>query len=179
MNLYKIIETIPDFPIPGVQFKDISSILANPEAFKYSVDSMIAYCRSINATKVIGVESRGFIFGTPIARELALPFVMTRKPGKLPGKTHRKEYALEYGTACLHIQVNTNIVPTDNVVIIDDLIATGGTAVASADLVHENFGVPKENISILALIDLIDLQGSAIIKDNGYSVKTLMEFAGE
>ena len=179
MNLYKIIETIPDFPIPGVQFKDISSILANPKAFKYSVDNMIAYCRSINATKVIGVESRGFIFGTPIARELELPFVMTRKPGKLPNPTHKRDFDLEYGSTSLEIQKVTEINEHDKVVIVDDLIATGGTAIACADLVHENFGIAKEDILILAVIDLPELDGTEMLEYNGYTVQTLIEFEGE
>ena len=129
------------------------------------------------ADTIIGVESRGFVFGSPIARDLEIPFVMARKPGKLPNKTYSKEFKLEYGETELHIQTISPI--KGKVVVIDDLIATGGTALACADLIHENFGIPKEDLLILAVIDLPDLGGSAIIEDNGYNVRTLIEFEGE
>ena len=102
---------------------------------------------------------------------------MARKPGKLPNKTYSKEFKLEYGETELHIQTISPI--KGKVVVIDDLIATGGTALACADLIHENFGIPKEDLLILAVIDLPDLGGSAIIEDNGYNVRTLIEFEGE
>ena len=103
---------------------------------------------------------------------------MARKPGKLPNETHKRDFDLEYGSTSLEIQKNTDIVPEDKVVIIDDLIATGGTAIACADLVHECFDVPKENISILAVINLPTLKGSAIIEQHGYRVNTLIEYEG-
>jgi adenine phosphoribosyltransferase len=134
---------------------------------------------SFGATKVVGIESRGFVFGTPVARDLDLPFIMARKPGKLPNPTHKRDFDLEYGSTSLEIQKVTDINEYDKVVIVDDLIATGGTAIACADLVHECFDVPKENILILAVIDLPSLEGSAIIEKHGYSVNTLIEFEGE
>jgi adenine phosphoribosyltransferase len=134
---------------------------------------------SFGATKVVGIESRGFVFGTPVARDLDLPFIMARKPGKLPNPTHKRDFDLEYGSTSLEIQKVTDINEYDKVVIVDDLIATGGTAIACADLVHECFDVPKENILILAVINLPSLEGSAIIEKHGYSVNTLIEFEGE
>ena len=114
-----------------------------------------------------------------MARDMDTGFIMARKPGKLPNPTYKKDYELEYGTATLELQKNEEISPDDKVVIVDDLIATGGTALACADLVHENWNVPKENILIVAVIDLTDLGGSAKIVSKGYKVGTLVEFEGE
>ena len=125
---------------------------------------------------IIGVESRGFVFGAPLAFDLDLPFVMARKPGKLPNKTVGKEFKLEYGETEIHLQEISPIM--GNVVIVDDLVATGGTAIACADLIHENWNIPKENILILAVIDLPELKGSELIKEQGYNVRTLIEFEG-
>jgi len=179
IDLKDSIRTVSGFPKAGIEFRDITSLLENPEAFNKSLSELTSLTMGFGATKLIGIESRGFVFGAPIASDLDLPFIMARKPGKLPGKIYRKDYELEYGTASLNIQCSTDIAPHDKVVIMDDLIATGGTAIACADIVHEHFAVPKENILILALIDLPTLKGSAIIKQHGYSVNTLIEFEGE
>jgi adenine phosphoribosyltransferase len=178
IDLKDHIRTVPDFPIPGIQFRDITSLLENSKAFNKSLSDLTSLSMSFGANKIVGIESRGFVFGAPVARDLELPFIMARKPGKLPGHVYRKDYELEYGTASLNIQCNTDIVPDDKVVIIDDLIATGGTAIACADIIHEHFGVPKENSQVLALIDLPTLKGSAIIQEHGYKVNTLIEFEG-
>jgi adenine phosphoribosyltransferase len=177
IDLKKIIRTVPDFPIPGIQFRDITSLIEEPLAFNKALMDLTSL--SMNATKIIGIESRGFVFGAPIARDLGIPFVMARKPGKLPNETYKRDFDLEYGSTSLEIQKVTDITEHDNIVIIDDLIATGGTALACADLVHECFNVPKENILILAVIDLPDLGGCAIIKEQGYNVNKLIEFEGE
>jgi len=179
IDLKNCIRTVPDFPIPGIQFRDITSLIENPEAFNKSLVDLSSLTLDFKATKLVGIESRGFIFGAPIARDLDIPFVMARKPGKLPNPTYKRDFDLEYGSTSLEIQKVTEIAEHDKVVIIDDLIATGGTAIACADLVHECFDVPKENILILAVIDLTSLEGSAIIKQHGYSVNTLIEFEGE
>jgi len=179
IDLKNCIRTVPDFPIPGIQFRDITSLIENPEAFNKSLVDLSSLTLDFKATKLVGIESRGFIFGAPIARDLDIPFVMARKPGKLPNPTYKRDFDLEYGSTSLEIQKVTEIAEHDKVVIIDDLIATGGTAIACADLVHECFDVPKENILILAVINLPSLEGSAIIKQHGYSVNTLIEFEGE
>lgn len=176
LDLKDSIRTVLDFPIPGIQFRDITSLIENPKYFNKALEDLTGL--SFNATKIVGIESRGFVFGAPIARDLEVPFIMARKPGKLPNETHKRDFDLEYGSTSLEIQKNTDIVPEDKVVIIDDLIATGGTAIACADLVHECFDVPKENISILAVINLPTLKGSAIIEQHGYRVNTLIEYEG-
>ena len=179
IDLKDCIRTVPNFPIPGIQFRDITSLIENPSAFNKSLLDLTSLTMSFGATKVVGIESRGFVFGTPVARDLDLPFIMARKPGKLPNPTHKRDFDLEYGSTSLEIQKVTDINEHDKVVIVDDLIATGGTAIACADLVHECFDVPKENILILAVINLPSLEGSAIIEKHGYSVNTLIEFEGE
>ena len=179
IDLKDCIRTVPNFPIPGIQFRDITSLIENPSAFNKSLLDLTSLTMSFGATKVVGIESRGFVFGAPIARDLDLPFIMARKPGKLPNPTHKRDFDLEYGSTSLEIQKVTDINEYDKVVIVDDLIATGGTAIACADLVHECFNVPKENILILAVIDLPDLGGCVIINDNGYTVNTLIKFEGE
>lgn len=177
MDLKRKIRTVPDFPKKGVQFRDITSITENADAFNYSITKLKSHVARFNADCIVGIESRGFVFGTPVANDFHLPFILARKPGKLPNPTFSKEYKLEYGDAEIHIQKLSPI--EGKVVVIDDLIATGGTALACANLIHEKFDIPKENISIVAVIDLPDLGGSSVIRDNEYNVETLIEFEGE
>ena len=175
--LKESIRTVPNFPIEGVQFRDITSLLELPEALNGCVLDSCFHVNQFNPDVVVGIESRGFIFGVPIAQKLRLPFIPARKPGKLPNETVGKEFDLEYGSTSVHIQKISPI--KGKVVIVDDLIATGGTAMATADLIHEYFDIPKSDIMILAIIDLPDLGGSAKLLEQGYAVKTLMEFEGE
>jgi len=177
-NLKDFIRTVPDFPIPGIQFRDITSLIEDPAGLNNAIVGLLHEASKFRTTVIVGVESRGFVFGSPVAWDLGTPFVMARKPGKLPNETFKKQFDLEYGSTSLEIQTNTEISSSDKVVIIDDLIATGGTAVACADLIHEHWHVPKENILVLAVIDLPDLNGSKLLKKNGYSVSTLVEFEG-
>ncbi len=179
IDLKNHIRTVSGFPKAGIEFRDITSLIENPKAFNKSLMDLTSLAMSFGADKIIGIESRGFVFGAPLARDLEVPFVMARKPGKLPGQCYTQSYDLEYGSASLSIQCNTPVLSTDKVVIIDDLIATGGTAIACADILYNAFDVAKENILILALIDLPDLGGSAIIQEHGYNVQTLIEFEGE
>lgn len=174
MDLKDNIRQISDFPIEGIQYKDITSLLENTDAFKSALLTMCFECHRFKADTIVAIESRGFIFGAPLAEKLTLPFIPARKPGKLPNETVSKSFDLEYGSTELHLQKISPI--KGKVVIVDDLIATGGTALACADLIHENFGVPTEDIMILALIDLFDLGGSSVLRDNGYTVKTLIEY---
>ena len=171
------IRTVPNFPIEGIQFRDITGILEHPPAMHDTIVSLIKEASSFDVDTIIGIESRGFLFASPIAWDFDLPMVLARKPGKLPNETVSKQYDLEYGTAELHLQKISPI--KGKVVIIDDLIATGGTALACADLVHTEWNIPKEDILILAVIDLPDLKGSDLIKEQGYNVGTLIEFEGE
>ena len=177
-NLKRFVRTIPDFPIPGIQFRDITSLCAGP-GFSYTISEICTNARIYEATAIVGIESRGFIFGAPVAHECKLPFILARKPGKLPNETVSRDYDLEYGKATIEIQKCEPLTSNSKVVIIDDLIATGGTAFACAELIHEQFSVPRKNILISAVIDLPDLGGSTMLKDKGYTVRSVMQFEGE
>ena len=179
IDLKDSIRTVPNFPIEGIQFRDITSMLESPQAFNKACVDLTKACMQFSATKIVAIESRGFIFASPIARDMELPLILARKPGKLPNKTYQRNYKLEYGEAVLHIQQNSDLNKEDKIVIVDDLIATGGTAKALASLISQCWKVPRENILILAVIDLPDLGGSAIIENDGYRVNTLIEFEGE
>ena len=179
MDLKKYIRSIPNYPKKGILFRDITTLIKNAEAFKYTNDKIIELAKRIEFDKVAAIESRGFVFASPVARDMELPLILARKPGKLPNPTYQRNYKLEYGEAILHIQQNSDIKKDDKIVVIDDLIATGGTAKALASLIAQCWNVPKENILVLAVIDLPDLGGSAIIEQEGFNVKTLIEFEGE
>jgi adenine phosphoribosyltransferase len=171
------IRTVPDFPVQGIQFRDITSLLENPVAFDDTVLSMLRACSSIQPKTIVAIESRGFIFAGPLAWDNNIPLVLARKPNKLPNDTFEKEYQLEYGSATLEIQKNTSI--QGPVIIVDDLIATGGTALACAELITQHWGIEPNDIMILAVVDLPDLGGSKMLSEKGYNVKTLVEFEGE
>ena len=177
-QLKAAIRTVNDFPIPGIAYRDITSLTENPQAFNQTIVMFASGIDAFGGDKIIGIESRGFVFAAPLSDRLRLPFIMVRKPGKLPNDTYKRSHDLEYGSSSLEIQKNTDIKNTDKIVIMDDLIATGGTALACAELVHENFGVLKKNILIQAVINLPELSGSDLIKASGYSVQTLIEFSG-
>ncbi len=176
-NLKEYIRTVDDFPIDGIKFRDITSLIETPDAFIKTCNAMDELTKAFNPSVVVSIESRGFIFAGSISKDLALPFVLARKPGKLPNESYSKEFDLEYGRTSIEIQKNTSITSKDRVVIIDDLVATGGTAMACAELLTENFGVLNENILVLAVIDLPDLGGSKLIADQGYSVETLVGYS--
>ena len=171
------IRSVEDYPIPGVTFRDITSLLETPSAFVTACQELRRLSDAFAPTAVVSIESRGFIFAGPIAYDLSLPMVLARKPDKLPNDTYRKAFDLEYGSTSLEIQKNTALSEVDRVVIIDDLIATGGTAIACAQLLQENFSVARENILILAVIDLPALGGSDAIVSSGYNVETLTEYS--
>ena len=170
------IRTVEDYPISGITFRDITSLLETPSAFVKACQELSRMSKDFAHTAVASIESRGFIFAGPIACDLSLPMVLARKPGKLPNDAYRKEFDLEYGSTSLEIQKNTVLNAADRVVIIDDLIATGGTAIACAELLNEHFRVPRENILVLALIDLPALGGSGLISTLGYNVGSLVEY---
>lgn len=155
MDILSKVRTIPDFPQPGIQFKDITTLLADGEAFQTVMENLENRYRSANLTAVIGVESRGFIFGAALADRLGIGFVPVRKKGKLPADTIEKTYALEYGEATIEIHRDA-LAKGDKVVIIDDLLATGGTLEASCALVEELGGSIHE---IWVLIELGFLKG--------------------
>ena len=176
LDLKKFIRTVNNFPIEGIVFRDITSLIETPEAFIKTCDELTKITKEFNAEIVASIESRGFIFAGTIARDLGLPFVLARKPGKLPNETFQKSFNLEYGRTSIEIQKNTNISKGQKIVIVDDLVATGGTAIACAELLTENFNVRNEDILILSIIDLTDLGGSKLIKEKGFSIKTIVDY---
>ena len=176
LKLKQYIRTVNDFPIDGITFRDITSLIETPEAFIKTCAELTKISRSFDATSIASIESRGYIFAGSIATDLSLPFILARKPGKLPNETFHKDFDLEYGSTSIEIQKNTMVNESDKVVIVDDLVATGGTAIACAELLTENFNVRKENILILAVIDLPDLGGSQLILDQGYRIETLVSY---
>ena len=176
LDLKKFIRTVNDFPIDGIVFRDITSLIETPEAFIKACDELTKITKEFNAEIVASIESRGFIFAGTIARDLSLPFVLARKPGKLPNETFQKSFNLEYGSTSIEIQKNTNIMKGQKIVIVDDLVATGGTAIACAELLTENFNVSNQDILILSIIDLTELGGSKLIKEKGFSIKTLVDY---
>lgn len=169
MDLGKIIRDVKDFPKKGIIFKDITTVLKDKNAFKYAVDLMIEKYKGKSVDYIVGIESRGFIFGSIIAYELGCGFVPARKPGKLPYKTIKKEYTLEYGTNALELHVDS-IERGKNIVIVDDLLATGGTALAVSQLVEELGG---KIIGIEFLIELEFLHGREKLK--GYNVNSYVK----
>lgn len=175
-GLKKFIRKVNDFPIEGIVFRDITSLIETPEAFVTTCEQLTILAKLFDANAIASIESRGFIFAGSIAKDLSLPFILARKPGKLPNPTFTRDFDLEYGSTSIEIQKNTILNKTDRVVIVDDLVATGGTAIACAELITDNFDITKENILILAVIDLPNLGGSNLIKQQGYKVETLVSY---
>lgn len=173
MDLKKYIASVPDFPKEGILFRDITPLMADGEAFHYACNELISYAKEVGATVVVGPESRGFIFGCPVAHELGIGFIPVRKPGKLPRETVSVKYDLEYGSNELHMH-SDSIKKGDKVLIIDDLLATGGTVDATIKLVE---GMGGEVVGCAFLIELVDLKGRELL--GKYNIKALMEFEGE
>ena len=176
MNIEQIKETITivkDYPIKGIVFKDITTLLENPDAFKSTVDIMVDKVKHLDFNRVVGVESRGFFWSGPIAYALSKSFVLARKPGKLPRKAAEKFFSLEYGTNTVHIHEDA-ISKGDKVLVVDDLIATGGTALASAKLVSK---CKVKNIEYYFIIDLKNVGGSQKLGKK-FNVSTILEIKG-
>ena len=167
------IRKIKDFPKEGILFYDITSVLANPDAFSYCIDFMEERYKNSGITKIAAVEARGFVFASPLADRLKLPLVLIRKAGKLPGATYSKSYTLEYGKDSVEVQ-KSDIVNNDSFLVVDDLIATGGTIKAACDLLTENGASVKE---IFALVGLPFLSYEKVLAD--YSVKTVINYDHE
>lgn len=169
-NLTDLIRDIPDFPVPGILFRDITTLLKEGHAFQRVIDGLTDQLAGLNATKVVGIESRGFIFGAPIAYKLGAGFVPVRKLGKLPAETISAEYDLEYGTNSVEMHKDA-ITAGERVIIVDDLLATGGTTRATIDLVEQLDG------DIVALAFLIELTELGARQDlQGYNIVTLLRY---
>lgn len=174
-ELHALVRTIPDFPEPGIQFRDITTLIGHSRGLASSIHHLGELARDAGAQKIAGMEARGFIFGAAVAVAIGAGFVPVRKPGKLPIKTIGIDYALEYGTDRLEMDpaaVHTG----ERVAIVDDLIATGGTALATAELLRQ---AGADVAHALFVIDLPDLGGAKRLRDAGVAVQTLLEFDGE
>ena len=173
MEFKKFVVTVPNFPKEGIMFRDITPILADPEGFKAATEAFVEYAKARGANFIVGPEARGFIFGIPVAYELGAGFAPVRKPGKLPREVVSASYSLEYGTGtlCMHKDA---IKKGAKVVIIDDLLATGGTMEACAKLVE---ALGAEVVGMACCIELTDLKGRQLL--NKYDVFSLMQYEGE
>jgi len=155
MNLATYIRDIPDFPKPGILFKDITPLLAEPRAFQHAIDQMAEHYRNRQVDAVAAAEARGFLFAAPLALQLQRPLIPLRKPGKLPYRTYSLKYELEYGSAELHMHTD-GVNPGENVLLVDDLLATGGTMVAACQLVAQAGG---KVVECAFLVELMFLKG--------------------
>ena len=174
MDFTSVIRTIPDYPKPGIMFRDITTLLGNPRAFRAAVDQLVQPYAGIRVDKVAGLEARGFILGGAVAHQLSTGFVPVRKKGKLPHTVIGEDYDLEYGRDRIEIHVDA-ITPGDNVLLVDDLIATGGTAMAGINLL-ERAGANVIGCSFV--IDLPELGGADKLRARGMTVSSLVAFDG-
>ena len=174
MDLKKHIRSIPDYPKKGILFRDITTLIKNAEAFKYTNDKIIELSKKIDFDKVSAIESRGFVFASTVSYILKKPFILLRKKNKLPAETHSVDFKLEYGDATIEVHKDS-IDKGDKVLVIDDLIATGGTAEAAAKLIEISGG---EVAGFIFVINLFDLPGSKLLKNKGYKTQSLIEFPG-
>ncbi|MCD8156621.1 MAG: adenine phosphoribosyltransferase [Clostridiales bacterium] len=167
------VRSIPDFPEPGIIFRDITTVIQDSEGLKLAIDGMEQFLEGVDFDVVVGAESRGFVFGAPIARDLGKGFALVRKKGKLPCETISQEYALEYGTA--EVEIHTDAIkPGQRVVVVDDLMATGGTIEASIKLVERLGG---KVVKVLFLMELAGLNGRE--KLAGYDVDSVIIYPGK
>jgi adenine phosphoribosyltransferase len=174
MNLKNFVRSIPDYPKKGILFRDITTLIKDEKAFAASIDQIVERSKKFKIDKVAAIESRGFVFASAVSYLLKKPFIMLRKKNKLPADTYSVDFELEYGEATIEIHKDS-ITKNDSILIIDDLIATGGTAIAAAKLIEISGG----NVSaFIFAINLFDLGGSDNLLKNGYKVENLMDFPG-
>ena len=174
MDLKKYIRSIQDYPKKGILFRDITTLIKNAEAFKYTNDKIIEISKEIDFDKVAAIESRGFVFASTVSYLMKKPFILLRKKNKLPAETHSIDFELEYGKATIEVHKDS-INKNEKILIIDDLIATGGTAEAAAKLVEISGG---KVAGFIFVINLFDLPGEKLLKNKGYFIKSLIEFPG-
>ena len=174
MDLKKYIRSVPDYPKKGILFRDITTLIKNKNAFKECIDQMSKILNKLNYDKIASIESRGFIFASPLSYNLSKPCILLRKKNKLPAERYSVDFELEYGKATLEIHKDS-ISAGEKIIIIDDLIATGGTAKAAAKLVEKSGG---EVSSFIFAINLFDLGGKKLLEQKGYKAFSLMDFPG-
>ena len=174
MNLKEFIRSIPDYPKKGILFRDITTLIKNEKAFSEAIDQIIERSKKMKFNKIAAIESRGFVFASAVSYILKKPFIMLRKKDKLPAEVHSIDFELEYGKATIEVHKDS-ITKGDNILIIDDLIATGGTAIAAAKLVEISEG---KVAGLIFVINLFDLGGSDSLVKKNYHVENLIEFPG-
>ena len=174
MDLKKYIRSIQDYPKKGILFRDITTLIKNKDAYRDCIDQMSKILSKVNYDKIAGIESRGFIFASPLSYNLSKPYVLLRKKNKLPAERYSVDFELEYGKATLEIHKDS-IKPKEKVLIIDDLIATGGTAEAGAKLVEKSGGIVSGFIFVM---NLFDLGGKKLMENKGYKTFSLIDFPG-
>ena len=174
MDLKKYIRSIPDYPKKGILFRDITTLIKNPEAFNYAIDEIIKVSKKLDFNKVSAIESRGFIFASTVSYILKKPLVLLRKKNKLPAERHSVDFQLEYGEATIEVHKDS-IEKDDRVLILDDLIATGGTAEAAAKLIEMSGG---KVAGFIFIINLFDLPGDNLLRKKSYFTHSLIKFPG-
>jgi len=174
MDLKEYIRSIPDYPKKGILFRDITTLIKNEKAFTYCVDQIVEKSKKFNFNKIAAVESRGFVFASAVSYIVKKPFILLRKKNKLPAETHSVDFKLEYGTATIEVHKDS-INKDDSVIVIDDLIATGGTAEAAAKLIKISGG---KVAGFVFVINLFDLDGYDKLLKQGYKIENLINFPG-
>ena len=174
MDLKKHIRSIPDYPKKGILFRDITTLIKNADAFKFTNDKIIELAKTIEFDKVAAIESRGFVFASTVSYKLNKPFILLRKKNKLPAEVHSVDFELEYGKATIEVHKDS-IEKNEKILVIDDLIATGGTAEAAAKLIEISGG---QVAAFIFVINLYDLPGNNLLKTKGYKTESLIEFPG-
>ena len=174
MDLKKYIRSIQDYPKKGILFRDITTMIKNPTAFNYAIDKIIELSKKIEFNKVSAIESRGFIFASTVSYLTNKPLILLRKKNKLPAERHSIDFQLEYGEATIEVHKDS-IDKNDKVLVIDDLIATGGTAEAAAKLIEISGGTVA---GFIFIINLFDLAGNELLRKKSYSTQSLIEFPG-
>ena len=174
MDLKKYIRSIPDYPKKGILFRDITTLIKDKDAFRECINQMSKILNKLNYDKIVGIESRGFIFSSPLSYNLSKPNILMRKKNKLPAEKYSVDFKLEYGDATLEIHKDS-ISQKERVIIVDDLIATGGTSEAAAKLVEKSDG---EVSGFIFVINLFDLGGKKLLEKKGYKTFSLIDFPG-
>ena len=174
MNLKDFIRSIPDYPKKGILFRDITTLIKDEKAFAETINQIVEKSKKFNFDKIAAIESRGFVFASAVSYLLKKPFILLRKKNKLPAETHSVDFKLEYGEATIEVHKDS-IQKNEKILIIDDLIATGGTAEAAAKLIEISGG---KVAGFIFVINLFDLPGNNLLKEKGYKTESLIEFPG-
>ena len=174
MDLKKYIRSIPDYPKKGILFRDITTLIKDPEAFKFTVDKIIKISEKVKFDKVSAIESRGFVFASAVSYLLKKPLILLRKKNKLPAERHSVDFKLEYGEATIEVHIDS-INKNERILVVDDLIATGGTAEAASKLIELSGGSVA---GFIFVINLFDLPGNNLLKKKSYFTESLIEFPG-